>query len=119
MMDRSAEVDQARAEFDGLLAQAREARTTAEARTRSPASEAPAVELPDLDRLAASLDQLPNTITAEAEKLDVTGSFTAAAIGQIGLGDTAADRTAKASEQTATNTTRMVRLLEEGGMEFA
>ena len=119
MMDRSAEVDQARAEFDGLLKQAREARTTAEARTRSLAPEAPAVELPDLDRLAASLEQLPNTITAEAEKLDVTGSFTAAAIGQIGLGDTAADRTAKASEQTATNTTRMVRLLEEGGMEFA
>lgn len=119
MMDRSAEVDQARAEFDGLLQQAREARTTAEARTRAPASEAPAVELPDLDRLTASLEQLPTTITAEAEKLDVTGSFTAAAIGQIGLGDTAADRTAKASEQTATNTTRMVRLLEEGGMEFA
>lgn len=118
MIDRSAEVDQARAEFDDLLQQARDARSGAEARTLSPAPDATTVALPDLDRLAASLQNLPETITAEAEKLDVTGSFSAAAIGQIGLGDTSADRTAKATEQTATNTTRMVRLLEDAQMEF-
>lgn len=119
VLDRQAEVDQARSEFDQLLQQARDARAGTEAGARSPAPEEPTVELPDLDRLTASLESLPSTITAESEKLDVTGSFTAAAIGQIGLGDSASDRTAKASEQTATNTTRMVRLLEEGGMEFA
>jgi hypothetical protein len=118
MMERQAEVDQARAAFDQLLQQARAARSDSETRRQAPTPAAPTVELPDLDRLAASLENLPETISAEAEKLDVTGSFSAAAIGQIGLGDTAADRTAKASEQTATNTTRMVRLLEEGGMEF-
>lgn len=117
--ERQAEVDQARAAYDQLLAQAREARGTAEARSQEPPPEAPTVEMPDLDRLMASLEGLPTTITAEAEKLDVTGSFSAAAIGQIGLGDSAADRTAKASEQTATNTTRMVRLLEDAGQEFA
>ena len=118
MLQRRAEVDQARAAYDALLQQARAARSDAEARRVAPAPEAPTVELPDLDRLMASLDNLPATITAEAEKLDVTGSFTAAAIGQIGLGDSASDRTAKATEQTASNTSRMIRLLEDGGMEF-
>ena len=117
--ERQAEVDQARAAYENLLAQARAERGALDARSQAPAPDAPTVEMPDLERLSASLQNLPSTITAEAEKLDVTGSFTAAAIGQIGLGDTASDRTAKASEQTATNTTRMVRLLEEGGMEFA
>jgi hypothetical protein len=119
MQDRSTEVDQARAEFDALLNEARQAKSATEARRLGPSPDAPTVEIPDLDQLTASLEQLPATITAETEKLDVTGSFTAAAIGQIGLGDTSGDRTAKASEQTATNTTRMVRLLEDSGMEFS
>jgi hypothetical protein len=69
--------------------------------------------------LRASLDQLPGTLTAEAAKLDVTGSFTAAAIGQLGVGDSANERAAKASEETATNTRRILQAIEDGdGLVF-
>lgn len=117
---RDAGVAQARADLTAALAEARRSRTAVERRIQGP-GEAPtgAGTRPDLERLRASLDQLPGTLTAEAAKLDVTGSFTASAIGQLGVGDSATERAAKASEETATNTRRILQAIEDGdGLVF-
>jgi hypothetical protein len=120
VQERDAGVDQARAELTAALAEARRSRTAVERRVQGP-GEAPAGAgtMPDLDALRASLDQLPGALTAEAAKLDVTGSFTAAAIGQLGIGDSANERAAKASEATATNTRRILDAIASGdGLVF-
>jgi hypothetical protein len=114
VMQRDAGVEQARAELDAALAQAKQERTTVERKVQGPGQQPVQVDLPDLDALRTSLDQIPATVTAEAQKLDVTGSFSGAAIGQLGVGDTTTERTAKATEETAKNTQRIARALEDG-----
>jgi hypothetical protein len=119
VLERDAGIEQARAELTSALAQARQSRTAIERRVQGPGDAAVGSGVPDLDALRASLDQLPATLTAEAAKLDVTGSFTAAAIGQLGVGDSANERAAKASEETATNTRRILQAIEGGdGLVF-
>jgi hypothetical protein len=113
MTERDPGVEQARSELDATLAEARQKKTDVQARVQGPGEAPVQVELPDLDSLRNSLDQLPDTVSAEAQKLDVTGAFSAAAIGQLGVGDTSSERTAKASEETAKNTQRIVRTLED------
>ena len=71
-----------------------------------------------MEALQAALDRLPDTIAAEASKLDVVGSFNAGAVGQLGVGDSTTERTAKASEETARNTKRLLGLLDDPGLEF-
>jgi len=117
---RDAGVDQARAELMAALAEARRSRTAVERRVQGPGDlPTGATTMPDLEALRASLDQLPGTLSAEAAKLDVTGSFTAAAIGQLGVGDSANERAAKAGEETATNTRRILQVIEDGdGLVF-
>ncbi len=110
---RDAGVEQARAELDAALAQAKQERTAVERKVQGPGQQPVQVDLPDLDALRTSLDQIPDTVTAEAQKLDVTGSFSGAAIGQLGVGDTSTERTAKATEETAKNTQRIARALED------
>jgi hypothetical protein len=53
------------------------------------------------------------------QKMDVTGSFSAAAAAGLGLGSSAADRTAKATEETAKNTKRLLDKLDAGTMTFS
>ncbi len=120
VMGRDAGVEAARAELTAAMAEARRSRTAVERRVQSPgAAPAPGAALPDLDALRASLEQLPATLSAEAAKLDVSGSFTAAAIGQLGVGDTANERVAKAGEATAENTRRILQAIEDGdGLVF-
>jgi hypothetical protein len=110
---RDAGVEQARAELDATLAEAKQKKADVQARVQGPGTPPVQVDLPDLDALRTSLDQIPATVTAEAQKLDVTGSFSGAAIGQLGVGDTSTERTAKATEETAKNTQRIARALED------
>jgi hypothetical protein len=114
VMQRDAGVEQARAELDAALAQAKQERTAVERKVQGPGQQPVQVDLPDLDALRNSLDQIPATVTAETQKLDVTGAFSGAAIGQLGVGDTTTERTAKATEETAKNTQRIARALEDG-----
>jgi hypothetical protein len=113
VMQRDAGVEQARAELDAALSQAKQERTAVERKVQGPGQQPVQVDLPDLDALRNSLDQIPATVTAEAQKLDVAGSFSGAAIGQLGVGDTTTERTAKATEETAKNTQRIARALED------
>jgi len=110
---RDAGVEKARAELDATLAEAKQQKADVQARVQGPGTTPVQVDLPDLDALRNSLDQIPATVTAEAQKLDVTGSFSGAAIGQLGVGDTSTERTAKATEETAKNTQRIARALED------
>jgi hypothetical protein len=119
VMRRDAGVEQARAELDAALAQAKQQRTTVERQMQGPGQQPVPVDLPDLDALRNALDQIPATVTAEAQRLDVTGSFSAAAIGQLGVGDSTTERTAKATEETAKNTQRIARALDDSdGLTF-
>jgi hypothetical protein len=119
VMQRDAGVEQARAELDATLAEAKQKKADVQARVQGPGTPPVQVDLPDLDALRTSLDQIPATVNAEAQKLDVTGSFSGAAIGQLGVGDTSTERTAKATEETAKNTQRIARALEDGdGLTF-
>ncbi len=118
VVERDAGVAQARSELDAARAEARQGRAALQSRMQAPGSLTPVIDIPDLDALRTSLDQIPNTLTAESEKLDVTGSFSTAAISQIGVGGTAGERTAKATEETAKNTTRIARALEDSELAF-
>ncbi|MBA2480902.1 MAG: hypothetical protein H0V44_09580, partial [Planctomycetes bacterium] len=99
-----------RQEFQQALAQAKAKRAETDARVTPPETPAPP-PLPDLAALSASLD-------VAAQKLDVTGTFNASAVGQLGVGGSASERTAKATEDTARNTARIVREMSDSGLEF-
>jgi len=116
--DREAGVGQARAELDAAVAAAGASRAATNRRAADAGVAPDAPTLPDFDALQASLDRVPETLTAEAAKLDVSGTFGATAVGQLGVGDTAGERTAKAAEETAKNTLRLLRAVEDGGAEF-
>jgi hypothetical protein len=71
-------------------------------------------------RLAGLIDQVIGTFQAfrSAEKIGVRGTFNAAAIQGLAAGD-AADRTAKATEETAKNTKKLLQAAQTGGLTFA
>lgn len=106
--ETAADLARARAEFEAAIAQARARRAAIDSRLSPAAPDAPDLALPDLDALSAAL----------SEKLDTTGSFNAAAIGQLGVGDSTSERTAKASEETAKNTQKLLRAAEDGQLVF-
>jgi TP901 family phage tail tape measure protein len=119
VQERDAGVEEARAALDAARAEARKARTASEQRILRPDAMAPTeVIIPDLDRLRSSIDSIPDTLMTETQKLDVSGSFAATAIGQIGIGGTAGERTAKATEDTARNTNRIAQALEDNEAVF-
>jgi hypothetical protein len=66
---RDAGVEQARAELDATLAEAKQKKADVQARVQGPGTPPVQVDLPDLDALRTSLDQIPATVTAEAQKL--------------------------------------------------
>ena len=57
----------------------------------------------------------PNT----GRQVSVRGTFNAAALSGLGAGNDAADRTAKATEQTAKNTKKVADAVGSGGLTFA
>ena len=50
---------------------------------------------------------------------EVFGTFNATALSLLGYGQTAAERTARATERTAENTSRLLEQSSETGLEFA
>ncbi len=70
------------------------------------------------DPLSELEDRLAGLGDTIARKISVTGTFNPAAIAGLGGGN-AAERTARASEQTAKNTKRLVDAANMGGLTFA
>jgi len=98
--------------------------TAKQTRREKDAAEPGAVEGPgDIVQKArdalAGLGDIGELVQAEAGKLSVRGTFNAAAIEGLGAGE-AADRTARATEETAKNTKKMTQQLEQStGLAFA
>lgn len=76
----------------------------------------------EVDVLRERLLQIGENMDAQivqGQKMDVTGSFSAAAAAGLGVGSSAADRTAKATEETAKNTKRMLDKLDTSVATFS
>ncbi len=101
---------QARQEFQKALDEAHAKRAEVDERVHPSKTPAPLV-LPDLDALSSALD-------AASKKVDVTGTFNASAIGLLGVGGSASERTAKATEETARNTQKILREVTDNGLAF-
>jgi len=104
MADSEKALEDARSEWKAAIEQARTERSTkeSEAANRSPL---PEINLPDITQRAQSV-------------LDVSGTFNTSAIAQLGVGSTTTERTAKASEDTARNTKRIIQKMDEDGATF-
>ncbi|HNO80547.1 MAG TPA: hypothetical protein PKN33_21065 [Phycisphaerae bacterium] len=100
----------ARAELDDAIATARAKRESTDADPVLPRRRLG-------DPLAGLEEKLSGIGDTVARKLNVTGTFNPAAIAGLGGGNTA-ERTAKASEQTAKNTKRLVDAANTGGLRF-
>ena len=103
-------VDAAKKEFDQVRKTARDARKAKEAKDSGPGSlQGPDVLLKRIGDAAAGLgDQIKTT---------VTGTFNASALFGMGA-SSAADRTAKATEQTAKNTKKLLDTVDLAGSAF-
>jgi len=101
------ELARAKEEWRAALVAAKEKRAAYEA-GRPEAGAAPELQLPDL-----------GAVMERAElALGVTGTFSAEAANRMGLGDTTAERTAKATEETARQTKKIAQALEQGQIAF-
>ncbi|MDX9911210.1 MAG: hypothetical protein RBS39_05215 [Phycisphaerales bacterium] len=102
-------LDEARTKLDAAIAEARKRREDAEADGAS----GPRRLIDDLE------DRLGGLGNAIAERIEVRGTFNALAVQSLAGGDAAAERTAKATEQTARNTKRLADAAQSGGLTFA
>jgi predicted nucleic acid-binding Zn-ribbon protein len=101
----------ARKQLDEAIAAARAKREAAESEPGVPHRKL-------TDPLAGLEDRLAGLGDVIARKISVTGTFNPAAIAGLGGGN-AAERTARASEQVAKNTKRLVDAAITGGLTFA
>jgi len=105
---------EARKEWEAAVAQAAKRREEADA--AAPAGAKPvAPKMPDIEANFAGAGELLGEVK---QKFDVQGSFNAAAVRGLGA-ENASDRTAKATEQIATNTKRLLQEAQRGGLVFA
>jgi hypothetical protein len=103
-----AALDRAKSEWQQALNEAKEKRASFEARQLE-AGKTPADILPpDLGYIQAQA----------RTAFGVAGTFSAEAAGRMGLGGSAAERTAKASEETAKNTRKIAQQLDQNEMAF-
>lgn len=110
--DTEAELAAARQEWQAAITAAREAR----AETAGATDTGPGTAHNLASRLKATLSSvgdIGDLVRAEAQQLSVSGTFSAAVAGRLGAGD-AVDRTARATEQTASNTKRITQQLAGG-----
>jgi TP901 family phage tail tape measure protein len=116
----------ARQEWTDALEQARSQRAASEGQNDDPAAPRvgaqPEIDAPALiDELRKQLTDVATNVGDAAERttdLDTTGTFNALAARGLGLGSSALDRTARATEDTARNTQRLARLAQDGGLTF-
>jgi len=116
LKDSEAAIAKARAEWKAALAEA-QAKNKPKAET---ADEGPgAMEKPAdmIEKVKASVAGLGDTLAKAAEKMTVAGTFNATALAGM-EGGTAADRTAKAAEETARNTRPLRDLDEDNALVF-
>jgi len=91
-----------------------------EARRKREAADAEEGGAPSLrDRLDDIEDQLDGVGESIARRVEARGTFNALAAQGLASGTDAIDRTARASEQTARNTRRLVESARSGGLTFA
>jgi len=76
------------------------------------------IKAPDLSGLQDAAELGGMELSQQAAKIGVTGTFNAASLLGLQSGD-AADRTAKASEETAKNTKKLVDKAKTGGLTFS
>ncbi len=117
MAENQADLDKARQEWRDAVAAAKDQRREKEATT--PAGlEGPDDIIKKAREALAGLGDIGDLMQQEANKVGVRGTFNAAAVQGLAAGN-AADRTAKASEETAKNTKRLVQAAQTGGLVFA
>ncbi len=120
--DRMAENEQdlakARQEWREAIDAARQKRQVKEAEEGPDGLEGPDAIIDKAQRALDGLGDIGSMIGEQAAKIGVKGTFNAAAVRGLAAGD-AADRTAKASEETAKNTKRLVQAATTGGLTFA
>jgi len=103
MAENEADLAKARDAWQKALAEARRKRQTKEA-DKEAAGPEPAKEPPGLDDL---LGRIGSALADQADKVSVMGTFNPAAVLGLQAGD-AASRTAKATEETARNTKKLL-----------
>jgi len=120
--DRMAENEQdlakARQEWRDAIDAARQKREAKEAEEGTDKLEGPDAIIDKAQRALDGLGDIGGLIGEQAAKIGVKGTFNAAAVRGLAAGD-AADRTAKATEETAKNTKRLVQAATTGGLTFA
>jgi len=120
--DRMAENEQdlakARQEWREAIDAARQKREAKEAEGGPDGLEGPDAIIDKAQRALDGLGDIGGLIGEQAAKIGVKGTFNAAAVRGLAAGD-AADRTAKASEETAKNTKKLVQAATTGGLTFA
>jgi len=111
-----AELDQARREWRAAIAEARKKREAREAEDEGPGTLEKPADL--VGKVQDSLAGLGATLKDVAERtIGVTGTFSAMEARGLGAGGVT-DRIAKASEETARNTKRLVTEAQMGGLVF-
>jgi len=102
--DAEAALDAARNEWLGAIVEAGQKRRDVETNVPPAARQLPETALPAVEQAA--------------QKFDVVGTFSALATFGMGVGGSAAERTAKASEETARNTKRILDEVQSGEATF-
>ncbi len=118
MSDNEDDLTKARKEWQDAIDEARKKRQKKEAEEGPGALEGPDAILDKAQRALAGLGDIGALVGEQAAKIGVKGTFNAAAVRGLAAGD-AADRTAKASEETAKNTKKLVQAATTGGLTFA
>lgn len=108
------QLDEARRKLDEAIAEAKSKREAAESEPGTP-RRTPADLMSELDDQISSLGDL----LARGKGASVQGTFNAAAAQGLAASAGMAERTAKATEQTAKNTKRLVDAAATGGLTFA
>ena len=115
MAQNEADLAKARQEWREAIEAARKKREAKEAEAAPEGLEGP----DDLiNKARQALAGLGDLVHQEAQKIGVRGTFNAAAVQGLAAGD-AADRTAKATEETAKNTKKLLQAAQIGGLTFA
>ncbi|MFN3165561.1 MAG: hypothetical protein ACE37H_00690 [Phycisphaeraceae bacterium] len=116
MSENEQDLQRAREEWQRAVDEARQKREEKESEDAGPGQ----LEDPDaiIDRARDALEGIGDVVDAEVAKVGVRGTFYAAGARGLSTGN-AADRTAKATEETAKNTKRLAQAAVAGGVTFA
>ena len=118
MAENEQDLAKARQEWREAIESARKKREAKDAEAGPEGLEGPDDIISKARDALAGLGDIGDLVQQEAAKIGVRGTFNAAAVRGLAAGD-AADRTAKASEETAKNTKRLVQAATTGGLTFA